>query len=105
MSKSYLIINTPKSCLECPNHCFPVTTDEHLCNANAPRYTGSRKADCSLRPLGKLIDADVLVERIKNHSCVGLLADKINILLQIRSDSIIEIINEMVAESEGEDVN
>lgn len=82
MSKSYLILDTPESCLDCPitsehgeftRSCLliksqvPVvdTVFDEKVGANFPEgYIYERHPDCPLKPLGKLIDADVLVERI-----------------------------------------
>ena len=113
MSKSYLIVDTPEACGACPliDHEYNdgcrgtdalIETCEEECGYN---YLVTRPPICPLNPLGKLIDADVLVEWI-NDSIPPIPLDRnLEKGLNVMRDIILNHINELAAESEGEDVN
>ena len=97
MSKAVLILDEmPESCSEC--RLFNVCDDGKSYYQHKGRYPY-----CPLQPLGNLIDADLLLEKIREldtdetrgHEVENL----IKIAMSIRSRSIIGIIKELAERS------
>jgi len=116
--KAYIEIEMPESCVDCPisgysglfeRNCQLVNDEVSIAvwdekvGANFPEgYIFERHPKCPIKPQYKLICADELIERIKRKAKDYSLTMDYGMKMRRALNSIINMVEEMVAEQKGE---